>query len=482
MKKQANEPNLIDLTEIEMTRAEGRSSADVNLPVTTFALIQPKNPQALAAEMYRLRVQESNYRKAEGLGMIGDSDPIQKLRTSLARGNFKEAAEHFQDKTGQQSTKKQSESSSDFVNQEKNPAPAFQEGEWFLEQLRFAAFARQWIEVLALCQNELPDSLMPLTRISILQILALAHYELGEFGSALQVLKSIQSLATLYPLAQSAFYARILQAKVLASTGDFFQSTQIREELWLIQRSQKGQGLNGFLTLLRLEASLKRIKGETAVAEVLAAIKICQLMGDGYYESLGHFELLLSVSGSESFELSAQEDATKTTALKSESSLIALCSQGIKTYPGLNCLWQEVKNGMKTSSARELIQQMKTSHQDLEKDLLRAYQAESIVFLNEGSILNLVSGKFIKANPLSQPWLAMRFIANRANNHGSNRQKNSGVSKETLFTYLYPQLQYNKLKHDALLFQLARRIRQKLDIALILNDGLFSFASTLFVH
>jgi hypothetical protein len=472
LKKIPIESNIKDLTQLEMRVAEGHE---------TPWLPDEESSLALSAAMYRSRVSESNYRKAEALGMLGTPELLQQMRTSLARGNFLEAQNHLNHWNSQYQNQKPSVNSCENQVSGTKLESNSDEGEWLLERLRLAAFERRWLEVTVVCETELPSSLMPLTRISILQVHALALYELGQFTLALRALEKIQSLATLYPVSQSAFYAKILQAKILATAGDFYQADKIRRELWMTELNQVHHGLNGFLTLLRLDASLKRLRGQNPRPEILAGMKICQLMGDGYYESLSHFEVLLSTEWSNANNIVALNFESDSEIQKQAPSLGNLCAQGLKNYLGLDRLWQEVTEGVHSATVRELTQQRKFSHNNLENELHEAYRAKRCVFMKEGFIFELAPVRILQVDPSTQLWRAMQFIAENQKNEAKSNGNQLGTSKETLFTHLYPQLPYLKWKHDPLLFQLARRMRQKLDVDLVLKNGCFSIEACLFV-
>ncbi|MGE3682619.1 MAG: hypothetical protein AB7G93_12910 [Bdellovibrionales bacterium] len=388
----------------------------------------PQLGEHSAVEIYRARNLEFNLRKAEALSASGEVDPLQVLRTAIARGKIQDSQNQLQSAIQAQPS-------------------LLGDPEWRLEKARLAAFTSQWQDCIQNVNEVLRLAPSSITRMTALQTRALAWYELGQWNQAERDVDLVRSFAELYPNAQAAYFNELLRVRILALRGDFAAAEKRLAEIWMTDGRQGSLNILRFLALLRTEAVLARLCGRSARSTLIASHTVANVMGDDLYAALARLELNINGDPSVSLASRVQADAMK--------------------FPKVQSLRDEVISGPLTSTTGRLLKESR-EHSTASLDFLSA-QPVKIVLPHRKIVVNL--------EPFSSQWMEKPTRAYQAlcELGGSEKRK-----KEDLFGNIFRQ-RYVEHLHGPLLRQLFSRLRRQFQVQVNVSEGLVACPDALTV-
>jgi hypothetical protein len=235
----------------------------------------PIDPASTDVNVFKARVLDFNFRRAEGLCFTQQKDSLQLIRTLIARGNMAVLEDTISRMRTQDSTL------------EHNP-------EWRLEMARVAMLNGQWENGLSETNAVLNLQPTSITRMTTLQTSSIAHYELGDFAAAKRDIEYIRSMGLIYPRAQAHFYNEVLRIKILACEGQIENADHQLSQMWTRFLRDRQLNVNTALTLLRTETHIRRCAHQSLNRAAYASLLLCELMGDDLYAALARLELYLA--------------------------------------------------------------------------------------------------------------------------------------------------------------------------------------------
>jgi hypothetical protein len=164
-------------------------------------------------------------------------------------------------------------------------------GKLLTEEARLAAFNGDWKTSAKLCNEAYATNPPAITRLTLLQIGALAHFERGDFESARFNLSLIESMKAEFPKCVSVFYAELLRLRILAREGAA-QAVTVRAQIgamWKKWLAEPGD-IDQLQTLLRVEVDLRRLWGLPHFTFALGSYLVAQSMGENLYAALALIE------------------------------------------------------------------------------------------------------------------------------------------------------------------------------------------------
>jgi len=408
----------------------GRSWQEIEAIFWGTGQLHPSTLQTTSLENFLARVREFDFKKAEALYLSGPLEVSQEIRTLLARGHLEEA---------EQELAKWAESAPAIVN----------DPEYLLEEARLHAYNNDWVKALNSTTQALARSPTGITRLTVLQVQALAYFELGLLEKSLVDIEKIEALTKLYPKSISAFYSQVLKVRVLAHSRFQAMARTFLDKLWC---EQLGGDFNAdkLVVLLRAESELSRCMDLPFDPSVVLATEIvAESIGDRLYAALARAELHLSNARSFELEEAVTQDRQK---FKRVDQLIHAVAE---------------TNQPATSTARSLYKAHLKNHHfpfvGVERDF------KNILFIKFKTIVSFEPFAFKSLKTVTQPFKVVCALAE------------GPLSKPMLFSKVWGHQKYTAHLHDPLIHQLLFKVRKELGLAVRVNDGLVSLNKALVV-
>lgn len=223
----------------------------------------------------RERVIHSNYRRAEAFHLEHETLAIEQIRTLISRNRLDFAEKWIQTSLAQ------------------NP-PTEEKIYLLLEMARVKNAQARWADAVAFAIQAIQAGAKSQGLLTLFQILSIAQFEQGQLSAARQSLSQALSLAEIYPKGLAVLYAKTLEIKIRARLYGVESIIIPFRRLWEETLEAHPGSLDAILTMVRVQADLKRLQEKDFTAEALAAYFISREMGDDLYELLALSELLHS--------------------------------------------------------------------------------------------------------------------------------------------------------------------------------------------
>jgi len=240
-------------------------------------------------DLYLTWIKQCDARKAHAL-VLSQTDKssqnrlneLLKIRALLFRGQLSQADAEIQ-------------------NLQKLDSDPELQGEALLEQARLAAFQGDWSLAYSLSKTALGSrNLEALSRLSTLQVHALASFELGNLLEAVSALNIAEALTELFPFSISALYAKVLRARIAAREEGVQTGLNRLVQLWDAIRSSSRVPtadevhtlIFGELDILKFERLNQNRTGSSTPLPIvlsktcLASFHMTEAMGEQLYSAL----------------------------------------------------------------------------------------------------------------------------------------------------------------------------------------------------
>lgn len=362
-------------------------------------------------------------KRCESIILQNERHPIIQIRSLLFRGRLAEAQEVLKAAAALQDD-------------------PFELSELLVEQSRIAALNGDWITALDLISEISPDRLLPLSRLGLLQIQALAFFETGDMTQALTCLAKVDSLSTSFPNCSASVYARILEIRILARDQGAARAWKKMRQLWSDLKRQGRINRNLIQALLRAEIDLCRIANVGHFDRAVASLLIAESMGESLYAALAVLDCYVT----------ADDRNRKFFANRLE--------HEARTFSRVQSLCTEIfRSTEKISSTGRVASGFSDRCENSEYDPARV--VETLVLADANIALRLMTGQVIDTKPYPQLVNALRALNGRT------------LSKSELFATLWGSQKYVPALHDGLMFGLQQRLKTKMGIKLsIRNSGI----------
>jgi hypothetical protein len=229
-------------------------------------------PQSPAAAIYEALAIEPNAHKSEFLATTNPDLLLPSIRSHMLKGDFAKAEEKIAHLTDAQDDVATSEAQ--------------------LETARLAAFRGLWSQCRELCNASLAVKASPLTHLSVMQVRAVALFELGRLTESLADVEMVLSQAATYPRAVAVGFSKAQRIKILMRTEGVAALDPELKRLWAETLATTPLNLDLVLVLLRLEIDRCRLLGQNYLPIARAAIRVSEAVGDRLYEGLAWLDLL----------------------------------------------------------------------------------------------------------------------------------------------------------------------------------------------
>ena len=397
--------------------------ADELLQIEKQHCLSGKLPSGDSADalLYRAQIGEGNPRKAEVLAFCGTVTPLLKIRALITRGKLADADRFL--------LQAQSESSD-----------PLERVELLLEAARLASFRGDYLSASLKASTALELQPSPTSALTLLQVRSLALYELGDWAGALADLEFAESFASVLPKAESGFYARILQTKVVARAHGLSEARKLFGKLW----SNQDWSLDSLLSLTRLAIDLQRLDGKAAPELAIACYQLSRQLGDQLYSALALIDLHYSVGDSERARIAPLLEPAK----KEFSRVQALCDEA------------EGKSELMTTSGHALRLQQADSVGgaiNIESDGIFFSQSKRLLLFKEAESVREVGGK------MSQALVALSY--------------ETPISKAAFFSALWGRQKYSPRLHDNLIWNLLSRMKKDFKITASIESDQISMGN-----
>lgn len=230
--------------------------------------IIPENP---ALALYRARFQDFDAKKAEALQLDrpGTFEALEKVRTDLMAGNFEQADQLLR------------------RTYEHARANAGYRVQALLELARLSAFRGKWAEAESLCSEALSeeDDCPGATRMTLLQVRAIARVELGHFKAAEQDLGAVEALVRLYPFGNPGIYGEATRIRLLARSGRGEEARRALDQCWK-PFAKRTPNVDELLTLFRAELCIVGAQAENALDLSIGSYLIAEAISERLYIGL----------------------------------------------------------------------------------------------------------------------------------------------------------------------------------------------------
>ena len=223
---------------------------------------------------YSARVLNGDYKKAEGLAWLQDSD-VQKIRSFISIGAVAEAQELLDKK------------------------PILEAEEVEFEKGRAFVFNANFTQALTVFEPLLKSGrLGPLSTMTAYQLKGLCEYELGKYPESLSSLDRVASFESVFPAAEASLFASSLRIRALSEIKAVFNIEAELKGLWQRVTSNQYIVSKRFQLIIYLLASC-HLKND--VNSCLAGIQLARLMGSPIHEGI-FLAYLSSLSADEKVE------------------------------------------------------------------------------------------------------------------------------------------------------------------------------------
>lgn len=206
------------------------------------------------------------------------TDPLSEIRALIHRGKIEEAHNLIN------RYKEQFGSSHIFFS------------ELLQEEARLFLFDGDYGLGLKLTQQILELNPPPISRLALMEMQALALFELGEFGAALNILNETQALAKLFPFCVSSHYLKSLEIKIRARIYNVEVAQKMLNEAMVSAIKEQNLNYDILSTLIRAQIDLLILSQRDFSHWALAEYWIASSMGEDLYIGLALVHLYYSKS------------------------------------------------------------------------------------------------------------------------------------------------------------------------------------------
>jgi len=251
----------------------------------------------ISTQAYQARVQ-GNVRLAEAISFDTQVEPIQKLKSLIARGFLLEAQSLLGNLKAQ---------------------PHLDDSvltELLLEEARIAILEGNWAAGFTAASSAFSKKPSAVTRLTLLQVRAAALFELGEFPAALRDLDTAESMITLFKNGSLPIFIKTLKSKLLARVHGEKAAEIYLNEAWKWTLENNELSFDNLIVLLRAQAELKLLRGENPLQEILAHQRLAEAQGDRLFSALGVLELYYLLGKSEGLKLKLDAFASEFSRVK----------------------------------------------------------------------------------------------------------------------------------------------------------------------
>ncbi|MGZ3780434.1 MAG: hypothetical protein ACXVCY_07305 [Pseudobdellovibrionaceae bacterium] len=389
-------------------------------------------------EVYRRHFSEWNAKKLEALTLTENVHSIFQIRSFLFRGRHQEADQIIDKLT--------------HLNMDTK-----EKGEVLLEKVKLAALEGDWLECLKLSETLVATTLVPVSRMTLFQVEALAFFEVGQFDKALLRIELIESLSSSFPGTTSASYARILRIKIHARRfGTEMAFTQLNH-LWEELKASGSLDLNFTQALLRAEIDLCRLALKPHLDRAMAALIISEEMGEKLYIALGLLDCFYASSGvaRSAFELRLNEQA--------------------RNYRRVRELIEQVngvtENSSSSATAIQIFLNSQTKETQASENEHLEKQGASFVLISRQCILASFERR-ICIDLKDYPKMLQALVV---------LGENGELSKEDFFHKIWGTQKYSSSLHGNLIFSLQQRLKRILGVRMISKNSMLSIPNLHFI-
>lgn len=309
-----------------------------------------------------------------------------------------------------------------------------------MDLARVYALQGRWADCASLCSEYIELNPVGITLLSLLNLRALAKFELMDFQGCERDLRNLEPLLSLFPHSVAALYSKTLQIKIFAIMGQFERAEVMLRILWVTLASRKNASREDILALLRSEISINGFQGKSITELALACYLLSRAIGNDLYVGLSLLDLYFSI-----------EDKFRKDLLWSN----YLMSQ-LDRHERVKLLYTKVAiaDQIDCPTSLQLKSVQKFAIQNKSSDSHCAPDSSLIELLENSFSLVLLQKKVaIHLSPWSIQSLSPQIL--RACEH----LRNGAVSREAFFNGIWNRPFVSHL-HDAPLDMLLRRLRK----------------------
>lgn len=391
--------------------------------------IKPNEPSK-ATSLYRVLAQVPNARQAQILSQTSPELVLPAIRAAQLRGDLKEAEKLIQ--------QFETAHSSDLAKTES-----------LLEQARLAAFNGEWHKCFELCCDGLRLSPPLITLVSLLQVRAVAYFELGEFLLSLRDIENVETYSTMVPNAVGVSFSRILKTKVLARVEGVQKARRHIQRLWDSIDTTAVLNLDNLVALMRAEVDLNRISNEPSAMQAVACASVAHKLGDRLYLGLAILDLYFSVP------------------LDSREEIMPILAPYVEEYPRIQNILKEIKsendNDFLSTTAKSFTAK---DNNKIAIDFSRInnlIEKTSLIVLPRYScFINLGASSIKKGQHLASSLQTVKALSQR------------DIGKDKLLNIIYGVKNYSADLHDATIRTLIHRTRKKIGVEITSKNGRLS--------
>lgn len=385
---------------------------------------------------YGMRTLISDARASEALCNIEQVDSLSAIRSAFYRGNLNDAKSLLNE-----------------IASKSASAPELS-SEISLENARAAAFEGRWDDCILACNQGLGSDPIPISRLTLYQVRALAFFESGSFSRARRDLISVNTLSSLFPFTQAVAYAEILSARLTAREQTALAGEIALSTFWLSRKKQGTLNLDLALFALRAAADIARLSSKPRRRTLTAIAALSDCIGNRLYNALALTEIYLESSP---HERSHQERHIQGLSIEfmRVRSLLGEVLSNIQGRISTSAQFIGPESGRQAEA-----QSIETGSQ------AEVETADHILLLAEGLKLDLVSKKIVPMVFSARIGQALRVLGS------------GPLEREEFFSQIWKGTRYRADLHEPVISNLLYRLRKQYALEARSRDGLISLERT----
>ena len=159
------------------------------------------------------------------------------------------------------------------------------------EQARLAAFRGEWAVAIGSANQALQESDIPaISQFSLLQVIALSAFELGEYRMTESCLKRAELYSALFPKSALVTYLEITRLRLQIREGRWVDIESRLESPFSTPENTQPPNRDQLLSWVRLILDFKRFHGLDFQAEARVAWILSEWLGDRTYQDLAQLD------------------------------------------------------------------------------------------------------------------------------------------------------------------------------------------------
>ncbi len=171
----------------------------------------------------------------------------------------------------------------------------YQSWEKLEEQARLAAFRGEWAVAINSANQALQESDVPaISQFSLLQVIALSAFELGEYRMTETCLKRAELYSTLFPKSPLVTYLEITRLRLQIRLGRWVDIESRLQNQFSIPENSQTPNRDQLLSWVRLVLDFKRFHGLDFKIEAQTAWTLSEWLGDRTYQDLAQLDYWVS--------------------------------------------------------------------------------------------------------------------------------------------------------------------------------------------